>query len=77
MEWSHIGMICAEDELGIGQSHDGIMVLEPEARVGIVCPGDYLHLGSDTVFSIGLTPNRVGRCLSHRSRQGFIGISEA
>ena len=52
------GMICAEDELGIGQSHDGIMVLEPEARVGTAAR-DYLHLGSDTVFSIGLTPNRV------------------
>ena len=52
------GMICAEDELGIGQSHDGIMVLEPEARVGMSAR-DYLHLGSDTVFSIGLTPNRV------------------
>ena len=52
------GMICAEDELGIGQSHDGIMVLEPEARVGMSAR-DYLHLGSDTVFSIGITPNRV------------------
>lgn len=52
------GMICAEDELGIGTSHDGIMVLEPEAEVGTPAK-DYLHLGSDTVFSIGLTPNRV------------------
>lgn len=53
-----LGMICAEDELGIGTSHDGIMVLEPEAEVGMAAR-DYLHLGSDTVFSIGLTPNRV------------------
>lgn len=52
------GMICAEDELGIGTSHDGIMVLEPDAEVGIPAK-DYLHLGSDTVFTIGLTPNRV------------------
>ena len=52
------GMICAEDELGIGTSHDGIMVLEPEAVVGTPAR-EYLHLGSDTVFTIGLTPNRV------------------
>ncbi|MBQ5747776.1 MAG: phenylalanine--tRNA ligase subunit beta [Bacteroidales bacterium] len=52
------GMICAEDELGIGESHDGIMVLEPEAVVGTKAK-DYLKLGSDTIFTIGLTPNRV------------------
>ena len=52
------GMICAEDELGIGTSHDGIMVLEPEAVVGTKAK-DYLHLGTDTIFTIGLTPNRV------------------
>ena len=52
------GMICAEDELGIGTSHDGIMVLEPEVVVGTPAR-EYLHLGSDTVFTIGLTPNRV------------------
>ena len=52
------GMICAEDELGIGASHDGIMVLDPEAAVGTPAR-EYLHLGSDTVFTIGLTPNRV------------------
>ncbi len=52
------GMICAEDELGIGESHDGIMVLEPEAVPGTSAK-DYLKLGSDTIFVIGLTPNRV------------------
>ena len=52
------GMICAEDELGIGTSHDGIMVLEPDAVVGTPAR-EYLRLGSDTVFTIGLTPNRV------------------
>ncbi len=52
------GMICAEDELGIGESHDGIMVLEPEAVPGTTAK-DYLKLGSDTIFVIGLTPNRV------------------
>lgn len=52
------GMICAEDELGVGQSHDGIMVLSPDAEVGTPAR-EYLHLKHDTVFSIGLTPNRV------------------
>ena len=52
------GMICAEDELGIGTSHDGIMVLEPEAVPGTPAK-DYLKLESDTTFEIGLTPNRI------------------
>ena len=52
------GMICAEDELGIGTDHAGIMVLEPEAKVGTPAK-DYLKLAEDTVFEIGLTPNRV------------------
>ncbi len=52
------GMICAEDELGIGTDHQGIMVLEPEAVVGTPAR-DYLKLKSDTIFEIGLTPNRI------------------
>ena len=52
------GMICAEDELGIGNSHDGIMVLDPAAVPGTAAK-DYLHLSSDTVYEIGLTPNRI------------------
>lgn len=52
------GMICAEDELGIGTDHDGIMVLEPEAVVGTAAR-DYLRLKTDTIFEIGLTPNRI------------------
>ena len=52
------GMICAEDELGIGSSHEGIMVLLGEANVGMAAR-DFLNLQSDTVFEIGLTPNRV------------------
>lgn len=52
------GMLCAEDELGIGNSHDGIMVLEPEAVVGTAAK-DYLHLATDAVIEIGLTANRV------------------
>ena len=52
------GMICAEDELGIGQSHDGIMVLEPDAVVGTPAK-DYLNLATDSLIEIGLTANRV------------------
>ena len=52
------GMICAEDELGIGTSHDGIMVLPSEAIVGTPAK-EYLGLETDTLMEIGLTPNRV------------------
>ena len=52
------GMICAEDELGIGQSHDGIMVLDPDAVVGTPAK-DYLGLATDALIEIGLTANRV------------------
>lgn len=51
------GMICAEDELGLGQSHDGILVLDPSATVGTAAAAQ-LGLHSDQVLEIGLTPNR-------------------
>ncbi|MGY3089971.1 phenylalanyl-tRNA synthetase beta chain [Hymenobacter sp. UYAg731] len=52
------GMICAEDEIGLGQSHAGIMVLDTELPNGTPA-ADYFGLGSDTVYEIGLTPNRA------------------
>jgi len=52
------GMICAEDEIGLGQSHDGIMILPAATRVGIPA-ADYFKVEKDIVFEIGLTPNRV------------------
>ena len=52
------GMICAEDELGIGQSHDGIMVLDPDAEPGTPAK-DYLHLATDAAIEVDLTANRV------------------
>jgi phenylalanyl-tRNA synthetase beta chain len=52
------GMICAEDELGLGNSHDGIMVLNKDAQPGTTA-GSYFKITRDFVFEIGLTPNRI------------------
>lgn len=52
------GMICAEDEIGLGTSHDGIMVLHNNAPIGTAA-ADYFKIQKDTVFEIGLTPNRI------------------
>jgi phenylalanyl-tRNA synthetase beta chain len=52
------GMICAEDEIGLGTSHDGIMVLDPSAKTGMPAK-EYFNISSDVVFEIGLTPNRI------------------
>ncbi len=52
------GMICAEDELGIGTSHDGIMVLPADAAVGTPAR-EYLHLSSEAVIEYEITANRV------------------
>jgi phenylalanyl-tRNA synthetase beta chain len=52
------GMICAEDELGLGQGHDGILVLETSEPDG-TSAANYFKLSSDYVFEIGLTPNRA------------------
>ena len=52
------GMICAEDELGLGNSHDGIMVLDTALPDGSPAAA-YFNLSTDHVFEIGLTPNRA------------------
>ncbi|QQS50370.1 MAG: phenylalanine--tRNA ligase subunit beta [Bacteroidota bacterium] len=52
------GMICAEDELGLGKGHEGIMVLESSAKPGTPA-AEFFNIKSDTVFEIGLTPNRI------------------
>jgi phenylalanyl-tRNA synthetase beta chain len=52
------GMICAEDEIGVGESHDGIMVLPEDTKIGIPAI-EYFGESGDTCFEIGLTPNRV------------------
>jgi phenylalanyl-tRNA synthetase beta chain len=57
------GMICAEDELGLGESHEGIMVLDSTVNVGIKAAGLF-NVENDEVFEIGLTPNRAD-AMSH------------
>ena len=52
------GMICAEDELGLGNGHSGIMVLKADAVVGMPA-SEYFGIEHDWTFTIGLTPNRV------------------
>jgi len=52
------GMICAEDEIGLGKSHDGIMILPAETEIGILAK-EHFQLNDDYVFEIGLTPNRA------------------
>ena len=50
-------MLCAEDELGLGKSHDGIMVLNDDLKPGTPC-SDIFEIETDQIFEIGLTPNR-------------------
>ena len=57
------GMICAEDEIGVGESHDGIIVLPEDAPVG-QSAAEYYHLESDWVIEIDITANRSD-ALSH------------
>lgn len=61
-EESH-GMICAEDELGLGESHDGIMVLDESLNVGTAA-SEVFEIENDDIFEIGLTPNRAD-AMSH------------
>ncbi|MDX1653395.1 MAG: phenylalanine--tRNA ligase subunit beta [Brumimicrobium sp.] len=61
------GMICAEDELGIGISHEGILVLPDDVKTGMPA-AEYFNLGNDYVFEIGLTPNRS-------DAMGHIGVA--
>lgn len=61
------GMLCAEDELGLGQSHAGILVLDPETKVGTPA-AQIFDLEDDFQLEIGLTPNRA-------DAMGHIGVA--
>lgn len=61
------GMLCAEDELGLGESHEGIIILEEEAKVGMRA-AEYFELEDDYMIEIGLTPNRA-------DAMGHIGVA--
>ena len=74
-EESH-GMLCAEDELGLGASHEGIMVLEDSLKIGSPL-AKYYDIEDDLVFDIGLTPNRAD-AMSHygTARDLMAGLSQ-
>ncbi|MDE7167009.1 MAG: phenylalanine--tRNA ligase subunit beta [Bacteroidaceae bacterium] len=55
------GMICAEDEIGVGNSHDGIIVLPEDTPVGMPA-AEYYHLESDYLIEVDITPNRADAC---------------
>ncbi|MDI1256646.1 MAG: phenylalanine--tRNA ligase subunit beta [Flavobacterium sp.] len=57
------GMICAEDEIGLGTSHDGIMILDEKLKPGTLV-ATVFNIENDEVFEIGLTPNRAD-AMSH------------
>jgi phenylalanyl-tRNA synthetase beta chain len=62
-----MGMICAEDEIGMGNSHDGIMALDTDKPNGTPA-AEYFNIESDIVYEIGLTPNRA-------DAMGHIGVA--
>ena len=74
-EESH-GMLCAEDELGLGTSHDGIMVLDDDLEIGSAL-AKHFDIEDDLVFDIGLTPNRAD-AMSHfgTARDLMAGLSQ-
>lgn len=53
-----MGMICAQDEIGLGTDHNGILVLEGKVKAGVLAK-DYFNIENDAIFEIGLTPNRA------------------
>jgi len=58
------GMLCAEDELGLGESHEGIKILEKGTEIGMPF-SEYLGIESDSVFEIKVLPDRAHDCMSH------------
>ena len=58
-----VGMICAEDEIGLSNNHDGILILPADTKVGLTAAA-YFGTYNDFIFEIGLTPNRMD-AMSH------------
>ena len=56
-----LGMLCAEDEIGVGTSHDGIIVLPADTPVGLPAK-DYYHVEDDYLIEVDITPNRSDAC---------------
>lgn len=72
------GMICAEDEIGIGTSHDGILVLPGDVKISTPAK-DYFKIESDVVFTIGLTPNRIDAASHYgvaRDLAAYLGLKQ-
>ncbi len=69
-------MLCAEDEIGLGKSHDGIMILEAALEIGTAL-ADHYNFEDDLVYEIGLTPNRSD-AMSHYgvARDLMAGLSQ-
>ena len=65
-------MICAEDEIGIGENHDGIMVLSGDYKAGDQAKIVF-DVKEDTIFDIGLTPNRAD-AMSHYGGQEILWL---
>ncbi|MBR5678629.1 MAG: phenylalanine--tRNA ligase subunit beta [Paludibacteraceae bacterium] len=55
------GMICAEDEIGVGTDHAGIIVLPADTPVGMTA-AEYYHIENDTIIEVDITPNRSDAC---------------
>lgn len=73
-----MGMICAEDEIGLGKSHDGIMVLPNDIKIGTPA-AEYFNISSDTVIEINITPNRPDAAChigAARDIVAFLGIEK-
>ena len=65
-----LGMICAEDEIGVGHSHDGIIVLPEDTQVGLKA-AEYYGLESDFVIEVDITPNRSDACSHYGVARDF------
>lgn len=70
------GMLCAEDEIGVGTSHDGIIELPEDTKVGTPAK-DYYHIESDAQFVVDITPNRIDAASHYgvaRDLNAYFGI---